>query len=353
MPSPNFNPPCLISPPPVPTTYPSGPCESGAIDAAHALPPSLNAKALARLRGAIVRRNYRIQHVGNGIIKGYARGNHNTLTRIGLSSVSPEDASARRSELNWLSIPRARFEIMVRAPTDESLCNPVQIRPELLDLPLPNSGIATAYINGSFFNYMRQADAELPECAPIGQMVCQGKPVRSIAPLKQYQQDYHRFDGDDDSSLMLAPLLSSQGRVEFSEGVAKDERFSIALTNSHWRPKISPGSLQHAHLRNPRAAISIPATAIEGNVRLIAGLARDRNADPLAGYTLPEWARVCSRMDRLGLAGTDRPPNTSLNLDGGNSVALGAMLPGGRRVCISQTPGGRPVANIIALVERA
>jgi hypothetical protein len=80
---------------------------------------------------------------------------------------------------------------------------------------------------------------------------------------------------------------------------------------------------------------------------LIAGLAANRHHDPDAGYSLAQWAQITSRLDRLSA-----PPNTSLNLDGGGSVALVVMQPGGERISVAQQPAGRPVANLIGFVER-
>ena len=72
----------------------------------------------------------------------------------------------------------------------------------------------------------------------------------------------------------------------------------------------------HAHDANPLAAISLPSSAGSGRIRLVAAPMGDRSCAD-SGWTLTAFSAAMARLDRQ-----QSPPNVSLNLDGGESVAL-------------------------------
>jgi len=329
-----------------------------------ALRPTAVERAAALLEGAAVRHRFNIRHIGHGVINAQVRGPRAVLERIGLASAfASDDPPERRRDLAWVAVPRVRYALGVFVPEHGGMTVPSQLdRAQLC----PAAGAATAavaYINGGFFNYRQMADPEAAECSTVGEACLPGRQLPCLRVPDDYEEDYHRLQADNDASLMVAPRLSRAGRAVFTEDQSKQERYQ-APSSVNGSPDIQPGSLKHAAMRHPRAAISYPPTASAGMLRMITGRVADRNRDPGTGYTLGEWSSVCARLDRLGVnlanhndsrEGTctvSQAPNSSSNLDGGNSVAMGALVPGQTPLRVSQSVAGRPVPNLVMVTER-
>ena len=306
----------------------------------------------------------RVRHIGNGIISGRVSGSREVFKAIGLEGIfTPEDPPERCRELAWLAFPRACYALDVYAPEVGGLVVPDTLERPALCPPGAGRDVAVGYINGGFFNHKGLADPSAPECSTMGAAFTKGRQLPGLPVPGAYQADYHPLQADGAASLMVAPRLSVAGQAVFTEAEEQQPRYQPpAGKRADGSPDIQPGSLQHAAMRNPRAAVSYPPTDSTGTLRLIVGRVADRERDPASGYTLGEWSAACARLDRLGVgeayrspAGDgpeQRLPNSSSNLDGGNSVAMGALVPGRVPLRISQSAGGRPVPNLIVVTGR-
>jgi len=197
----------------------------------------------------------------------------------------------------------------------------------------------SAYINSGFYNAGKRADANAPSWAAIGPISVNGTPRRSIAVPERYKYDYLPIIMDDGSFIHTGPLLARGGSVVFSADELSNPKYQFS------EEKNIPGHMAHANRPNNRSAISLPAksSAAGSRTRLVIGLGKGRGDDS-PGFTLPEWAEVTNRIDRL-----NRQPGLSVNLDGGDSSALGVL---NQNVSLmdAQAPGSanRRVGSFIA-----
>jgi len=302
----------------------------------------------AAWQGVRARKCVRVETIAKDMIYVRLRGDRTLFERTGLSAAfEARDTPQHIQELAYVVIDGRRYSGKVVTDRDGALINPVQLSWEQA-LALARHGTGSfVCINGGFFNHKRMACEDAPENASIGKMVSDGLERPGLPLPQDYADDYRLLEFEDGSCIEVAPRLSESGKPVVTDETLADPKYDIERTDPAWRPDITPGRLQHAVSRHPRAAISQPASSGAGKTRLIVGTAWDRDNNPDAGYSLTQWAQIVSRLDKLST-----PPNSSTNLDGGGSLALVAMTASGERICVAQKGGGRPVANLIAFVER-
>ena len=225
----------------------------------------------------------------------------------------------------------------------------------LIDPCTPAAGETTAAtcvrINGGYFNFRQRACSGSPEHLPIGPLRTRGGAQQlALALPPAFADDYYALAFADGSLLASAPLLAERGEPAFAAKACGNPLYRLPPDFCFERgDQVAPGVLWHAHDANPRAAISLPTTAASGRVRVVAAPMSDRSrAD--CGWTLSEFSGALARLDRL--EGRHRPPNTSLNLDGGESVALLAWAEGRPLLDIRQTARPRQVGNLIEFQAR-
>jgi len=198
---------------------------------------------------------------------------------------------------------------------------------------------AVAYINGGFFNMEYDVDDDKPEYASVGTNVIDGKRRESVGIPQSYQSFYEKVRMSDRSMIHAAPPLSSGGRATFTEAMLEDERFQFSKINN------TPGKLVHAEHPNARSGMSRPQESGTGSrTRLAMGSSDGRGANA-SGYTMPEWARVMARLDRLNSS-----ESSSINLDGGQSTSLGVIGSRGESLMARSFPGqlDKEIGNFIA-----
>ncbi|MPQ68585.1 MULTISPECIES: RHS repeat-associated core domain-containing protein [unclassified Pseudomonas] len=247
-----------------------------------------------------------------GIIGVVMMGGAEVFERIGISLT--RDFVGARS-LFYLSID-SRYESKIVGGD-----GPIPLKSSTADslnaaIGSPHSEF-TAYINSGFYNAGRRADANAPAWASIGPISVGGELKRSVALPDQYKDDYVQLTMDDASFIYTGPLLAEGGSVAFTSDKLDDPKFQFS------EEKNIPGYLVHANRPNNRSAISLPAESggKDARTRLVIGLGVGRG-DNSPGFTLAEWAEVTNRLDRLNAT-----PGRSINLDGGDSSALGVLSP--------------------------
>lgn len=309
----------------------------------------LASRYLATWRGATVRTHVRIKAFAQALISVRLKGTRAWFERVGLERVFDErDGPSRVRELAYLALDGQRYIGSVRGAADGgALVNPVTLTREDATTLTDKADGTIVCINGGYFNHKQKASAQAPQCASIGKFVSHAREEPSLPIPQAYAHDYCALEFADGSCVQVAPRLSAGGEPLIDRNTLIAQKYDVEGRDPKWRPDIVPGSLQHAAGRHPRAALSLPVTGNGGTIRLITGLVRNRDADPDGGYDLAQWAQATRRLDRLSA-----PANTSVNLDGGASVALVALTADGKRLCLSQSETGRPVANLICFVEQ-
>jgi hypothetical protein len=337
-------------------------------------------------RGRQARKHIQVRSVAEGLIFVRLSGDRRFFERIGLHgetacSVVSKGAILKEAvlkgsaptgsdnsepyfeerQLAYLAVDHRRFRGCVLAqkgrlshPRDfHNPSEPSREEPSSRSFSVPYQRAArpVAYVNGGFFNHRQFASTDAEEQASIGRSGHQNGSLPSLPLPDDYRDDYRQVSFEDGSLLNTGPQLSFCGTPVFTEAMLEDPKYDLEAGFSLATDKIIPGHLRHAAGRHPRAAISAPSArgrhAHMGWSRLAVGIVKDRDADPEAGYTMAEWAKMTARLDRLS-----SPPNASVNLDGGKSVALGVAGLGKRDVRVAQFETGRPVANFIGFVER-
>ncbi|WP_349969700.1 RHS repeat-associated core domain-containing protein [Pseudomonas caspiana] len=201
---------------------------------------------------------------------------------------------------------------------------------------------AVAYINGGFFNMDGAADFDKPEHASIGPNVIDGKRRERVDVPQGYGSFYEKVRMQDGSMIHAAPKLSRGGQATFTEAMLSDKRFQFSAANN------APGVLGHAQHPNARSGMSRPQeNGADSRTRLAMGSSNGR-VDYSPGYTMPEWAKVMARLDRLNSS-----ESSSVNLDGGGSVSLGVIGAGGESL-MARSPlrsMNKEIGNFIAFSE--
>lgn len=141
-----------------------------------------------------------------------------------------------------------------------------------------------------------------------------GKEKASIDIPEGYQHYYIPLTMSDGSTIHPAPLLTSGGKLMFTEEHLKEKKFQYSPETK------LPGQLGHANTPNQRSGISMPVVFDkDSRIRIAVGLGGARLTKSPA-YTLPEWAKVMLKLDSMNAT-----PGWSANLDGGLSSVLGIV----------------------------
>lgn len=201
---------------------------------------------------------------------------------------------------------------------------------------------AVAYINGGFFNMRCAVDLEKPEHASIGPNVIDGKRRERVDIPQGYGSFYEKVRMSDGSMIHAGPKLSSGGQAMFTEAMLEDKRFQFSVA------KNAPGVLGHAQHPNARSGMSRAQENSAGSRTRLAMGSSDTRMTLSPGYTMPEWAKVMARLDRLNSS-----ESSSINLDGGSSVSLGVIGSGGEILMARSLPGlmNKEIGNFIAFSE--
>ena len=171
-----------------------------------------------------------------------------------------------------------------------------------------------AFINGGFYNNRGEASPSAPTHAAIGKIFMGGKEKASVDIPKGYEQYYVPLTMSDGSTIHTGPLLTSGGKLEFTEEHLKDKKFQYSPETA------APGQLGHAGTPNQRSGISMPVVFDkESRIRIAVGLGGGRTQSSRA-YTMPEWANVMLKLDSMNATS-----GWSVNLDGGDSSVLGVV----------------------------
>jgi insecticidal toxin complex protein TccC len=202
----------------------------------------------------------------------------------------------------------------------------------------------TAFINGGFYNLGQLADANEPPWAAIGTSFIDGGYKQSVTIPSDYVEDYVELRMGNGSFIQTGPVLASEGQAVFTQQHLEEPKFQFD-------PEMNfPGRLGHSNRPNNRSGISMPSEASSApRTRLVIGLGRGRNDDS-PGFTMPEWAEVMARIDRL-----NDLPGRSVNLDGGDSSALGVIDQSNVVLMDAGAPGNkkRGTSNFIAFMKKS
>ena len=290
----------------------------------------------ARARWAFAIQNARelgtpvsVRQVVPGIILVRIRASTELFQRMGFDL---ENRHAGTRRLSYLSLD-ARYHGKIAAQPGDATAL-YKERPEQISrIARTQSRAYTAYINGGYFDEISKA--------PIGATTVDGKARPSLPLPNDYKLAYQKLQMGDGSFIHTAPGLALHGRNVFPQGLLKNPLFKFSLRTNH------AGWLGHAEHPNPRSAISLPKkTDSSGRVRLAVGLSvggdTDRGATS-SGYTLPEWANVMLRLDRI-----NNERGLAYNLDGGSSAMLGVVSSAGESLVKVQGWEVKSVSNFIA-----
>lgn len=300
----------------------------------------------AVVHGKEVRRSLRVTTLAPGMVSVSLNASDRLLHRLGMRAPCAlaekhEHRPAATRQLTWLSLDPARCSGTVMQA--DSLVDPC--RDAACDgHAVKAAGVsATARINGGFFNFRQRAAEDRGEHVPIGPVRTTGGIPQPCLPLPpDYVDDYRELQFQDGSSLVCAPLLGEAGNPVFAVKAHDNPHYRLPPGFDFERGDlVRPGLLWHAHDANPRAAISVPSTVGNGRIRLVVAPMHDR-ACAESGWTLAGFSTAMARLDRL-----HSPANASLNLDGGESIAL--LARDGERVLLDvrQTKVPRRVGNLI------
>ncbi|WP_339501546.1 RHS repeat-associated core domain-containing protein [Pseudomonas silesiensis] len=201
-----------------------------------------------------------------------------------------------------------------------------------------------AFMNGGFYNHSQLVDVNSPPWASVGTSFIDGEYKQSVPIPSDYVEDYVDLQMSNGSFIQTGPVLAREGQAVFNQQHLEDARFQFCAEMNY------PGRLGHSNRPNNRSGISMPSEQSEASrTRLVIGLGRGRNDDS-PGFTMPEWAEVMARIDRLNDA-----PGWSVNLDGGDSSALGVIDQSNVVLMDAGAPGnkGRGTSNFIAFSKKA
>lgn len=203
----------------------------------------------------------------------------------------------------------------------------------------------TAYLNGGFYNHGQRASTQAPSWASIGTSFIDGQHKPSVPVPADYADSYVDLRMSNGSFIQTGPLLARDGKPVFTRQHLDEPRFQFDSESN------IPGELGHANRPNNRSAISLASEQSDASARtrLVIGIGDSRRSDDSSGFTLPEWAQVMARIDRLNAV-----PGRSLNLDGGDSSALGVIDQSDVVLMDAGAPGnkGRSTGNFIAFSKK-
>ncbi|WPN28120.1 RHS repeat-associated core domain-containing protein [Pseudomonas sp. P5_109] len=203
-----------------------------------------------------------------------------------------------------------------------------------------------AYINGGFFNMGGGFIKNAPDYASIGRNLIDGEQKESVLEPLRYSDDYTKVSMHDGSWIRSGPLLAVGETATFSQGRLKNPLYQFSSGSN------KPGWFGHASEPNSRSGISMGGDENpESRTRLAMGGTWGRDATS-PGYTMPEWALVMTRLNSLNRASFS---TQAVNLDGGNSSALGVISSSGESLMTrSQTDGlDKSVGNFIVFYRKS
>ncbi len=202
----------------------------------------------------------------------------------------------------------------------------------------------TAFINGGFYNLGQLADANEPSWAAIGPSFIDGGFKQSVSIPSDYIENYVELRMGNGSFIQTGPVLAREGQAVFTQQHLEQPKFQFDPEMNY------PGRLGHSNRPNNRSGISMPSEANSVHrTRLVIGLGRGRSDDS-PGFTMPEWAEVMARIDRL-----NELPGWSANLDGGDSSALGVIDQSNVVLMDAGAPANkkRGTSNFIAFMKKS
>ncbi|MGS0896006.1 hypothetical protein ACVBGC_26270 [Burkholderia stagnalis] len=294
-------------------------------EAPDVIPTAVAEKAKAWRSGALVRQNYRVRTVSDGVVATTIKGDKDVFARVGMDSLGTRFPK----EMSILAVDPAKFEAHVVGNAKvmgkkESATSDAATH--LLADRTPPPGEPYVLVNGTYFNAGQTVSGDHPPHASIGETLSLTPDSDHFVPLPdEYAPDYVKVDLGR-TSMMAAPELSSGGHPSFTEDRLEQPRYQFSVE------KNQPGKLSHASDPNPRSMVSFPQGVGEGHnaltqpaassaspkrdaVRFVAASSSIRGAGG-TGLTLPEAAAVAARVDRMNVH-----PGRSINLDGGTSVS--------------------------------
>ncbi|WP_353193032.1 hypothetical protein [Pandoraea pnomenusa] len=299
-------------------------------------------RTVALLTGVATRRHLHVKGVAPGLVLVRVAGDEGCFRRVGLDAAFVGQAGYQRLAYVAAAMPRHEGTVLA---SDTALRTMTCFADDMLGASNRRAG---ALINGAFFNFQRRADAARAEHTPIGALRTAQCVHDSLPIPRAYAGDYVRLRLSDDSYIESTPLLSINGAPVFFPTRCQTDGYRLPDDFSFETGCIRPGELLHAADPNPRAGISVPVTSGDEWVRLVVGLACGRGAQTRSGYSLASWSSVMARIDRLG-----ETPHVSINLDGGNSIALVVSDGKGGRVHIGQPKQDRHIGSALAFVADA
>jgi hypothetical protein len=320
---------------------------------------------LAKKQGDLARSKVSVTPVGNsGITHVKIKGDSDVFDSVGIKNMNTANGP---KELHYLSVPANNFQGRVIGGGDryydaetkeqrDKLLGPTEHSQQSLvasTSPSPES-TSHAFINGSYFN-MGKADPTKPEHTPIGETAT-GEGKRTSLPVpRKYLNDYGTLSIGS-SKVTSGPVLSKNGKEKFPEEKLENPKYKYD------NKKIRPGALEHAEHPNPRSGISVPGKSANGRAssnnaskddgkqdasRLAVGLSGEQRGAESTGFTMPEWSRAMTRLDQM-----NKNPGSSLNLDGGNSSALGVVDSQGNKLLDVRKDKDQGVSTLIAFSDK-
>lgn len=299
---------------------------SGGADGVATSGPSLSADAAASkiqsaARGFLARQRVKVETLEQGIVHTRIQGSGATFAHVGMPSI---DAFNGERRLDIVALRSDKLEGHVLGG-DRRYENAV-VDPErnihsmgmVLGRKFPGDR-PRAFINGGYYNSQKLSDKTRERHVPIGPTTKAGGVALPSLPIPGHYADrYATVSFPDQSSLTCGPVLSEGGRPVFVDADLENPLYRFQ------NDVIRPGELTHSEHPNPRSLISEPgAKSSRDSYRLAVGTNRfdkSRGGAMGPGFTMPEWARVASRLDQL-----NEKPGRSVNLDGGASSMLGVV----------------------------
>lgn len=304
----------------------------------------------AIFRGYKTRKHLRVKSLSKGLISVHIYGDKCFFNRIRLQDafIGVDPSKNIQQELCYVVIDKNYFQGSVFADPRYTI-NPGQLTHKEINKMTDTIDKIFICVNGGFFNHRYLGSTEVPPHASIGKSINHSGEEIPYLPVPD---DYKEIIFENGSLLQTARSLSCKGISTFTENKLLQLKYNQDDELPIKDQLIVPGHLKHASGKHPRAAISLPSKLTSGGrIRLTVGLDRDRKSSDEniisdAGYTLVSWSKVMARIDQL-----EKPANSSINLDGGGSVALVTLLDDDKKIIHAQYPEGRAVSNLIKFIK--
>ena len=292
-------------------------------------------KVQAIIRGALVRKQVRVQSEGKSII--------GTRIRPAEGKYSVTTDNTPLDQIQKLMKPGAeynRLRILGGAKKTNIIGTKDGQKPENPQQLAEQSNNQAAVINGGYFVHKQGLETDTGrKIREIGKPVGATSTRKDNVPVpKPWKDDYGTINIKDQTALTSGPLLSKNGKLE--KLPFDNARFKYRLGDKENDLNRRAGALTHASDANERAGVSI----VEKDILMHTLTAQGKRKQ---GASMSEWQKIT----QVGSNPHGKNNASTLNLDGGGSVFLG-VNDNGRIRMISR--GGnpnsdvRPVANIIS-----